>query len=445
MSRFTLHRRTLLKGVLGGAAVSIGLPALDIFRHGTGTAWAQGEPGGSGFPQRFGLFYWGNGILPARWTPEREGSDWALSDQLAPLAGVKEYITVVTGTRLGLPNTKPHGAGAAGILSGAPLLDPYNNDSFATKSIDQVIAEKTKEHTFFPSLEFGAKPGAGLSYNGPNSRNPPESSPLAFFNHVFGGTFQLPGAEPIVDPTLALRRSVLDAVMSDLTRLKGHVGQADRARLDQHFEGIRGLEKRLARLEEDPPNLASCAMPSRPMDAYPDIEGRPQLQEKNAIMSEIAAMAFACDRTRVFSNFFTTPVNNNLFPNASAGHHQLTHDEPGEQPEVHAITLQCVQALATQIEALKAVPEGDGTLLDNCLLLGVSEHGLAQTHSFDEMPIVLAGSCGGKLKTDMHYRSLAGENSSKVLLTVCRAMGLDLSSFGTEGGEVTEGLGAIEV
>ena len=135
MSRFSLHRRTVLKGVLGGAVVSIGLPALEIFDRRAGHALAQDGPGASGFPQRFALFYWGNGILPARWTPEREGADWALSDQLAPLATVKEYITVVTGTGLGVPNTTPHSAGAGGILSGAPLLDPYSNDSFSTKSI----------------------------------------------------------------------------------------------------------------------------------------------------------------------------------------------------------------------------------------------------------------------------------------------------------------------
>jgi hypothetical protein len=444
MSQNKFHRRMLLKGFLGGALVSIGLPALEIFLNDSGSAYADEGPGDSGFPQRFGLFFWGNGMLPDRWTPEKEGSDWELSEQLAPLANVKEYITVVTGTGLGVPNTTPHAAGAGGILSGAPLLDPYSNDSFSIQSIDQVIAEKTKENTFFPSLEFGAKPGGGLSYNGPNSRNPPESSPLAFFNHVFGGTFQLPGAEPIVDPTLALRRSVLDAVMGDISWLKTKVGQADQIRLEQHFEGVRGLEKRLARLEEDPPNLAACEFPTQPLEAYPDIEGRPQLQEKNQIMSEIAAMAFACDRTRVFSNFFTSPVNNNLFTDAVAGHHQLTHDEPGDQPQVHAINLQCMEALARQIEALAAIEEGEGTLLDNCVLFGTSEHGLAQTHSFEEMPIVLAGSCGGKLKTNMHYRSAASENSSKVLLTICRAMGLDQSSFGAEGGKVTDGLGAIE-
>ena len=169
MSHRTLHRRYLLKGLLGGALVTIGLPPLEIFLNDSGSAYADEGTGGSGFPRRFGLFFWGNGMLPKRWTPAAEGTDWELSDQLAPLASVKEYVTVVTGTGLGVPNTRPHTAGAGGILSGAPLVDPYNNDSFSTKTIDQVIAEKTKEFTFFPSLEFGAKPGGGLSYNGPNS------------------------------------------------------------------------------------------------------------------------------------------------------------------------------------------------------------------------------------------------------------------------------------
>jgi hypothetical protein len=416
-----------------------------MFMNSHGTAYADQGPGGEGFPRRFGIFFWGNGMLPDRWIPTGEGEDWSLSDQLAPLAGVKDDITVVTGMRLGVPNTSPHYAGAAGFLTGAPVLNPYADQTMATSTIDQIIAGDVGGLTRFKSLECGAKHGGGQSYNGPYSQNPPESSPLAFFERLFGGSFQLPGEEPVVDPTLGLRRSILDSVMSDIDSLKARVGASDRNRLDQHFEGIRELEQRLARLEEDPPNLASCAMPPKPLDEYPEIEGRPQMQEKNRAFSDILALALACDQTRVFGNYFSSPVNNILFEGAPAGHHQLTHDEPGEQPEVHKITVQCVEALAYQIEAIRKIEEGSGTLLDNCIVLGTSEISLGKTHSLDEFPIVLAGTCGGKLKKGIHYRSTSSENASKVQLSLCRAMGLDLASFGSEGGLSSEGLSAIEV
>lgn len=438
-----LHRRTLLKGLLGGAVVTVGLPPLERFMNAHGTAYA--ESADEGFPKRFGLFFWGNGNLPERWNPTGEGTDWQLSEQLAPLAAHKAKISVVSGTRLGVPNTVPHGAGAAGILSGRPIISNGNNDTFGGPSIDQVIAEVLGADTRFRSLEFGAKPGAGYSYNGPNSRNPPESSPFALFERIFGAGFVMPGETPKFDPTLGLRRSVLDGVGGQITELQKAVGYADKQRLQAHFDNIRALEKRLAKLEEAPPKLDACVVPAAPEADYPDIEGRPQLRKANQVFAELSAMALACDQTRVFSNWFTAPVSNNLFPDATSGHHELTHNEPGDQPEVNAITIHCVTSLADQIAALDAVQEGSGTLLDHMLLMGCTEVSRGKTHSLEDMPIVLAGSCNNAIKQGIHYRSPAGENTSKVLLSICRAMGLQLGSFGAEGGYSADGLSAIEV
>ncbi len=437
-----LSRRTLLRGLLGGAVVAIGLPPLERFLNANGTAYAAG--GDDGFPRRFGLFFWGNGNLPVRWTPTGTGATWQLSDQLAPLAAVKNKVTVVSGTKLGVPNSQPHGAGAAGVLSGIPLVLTGNNATFGGPSIDQIIANVIGTDTRFRSLEFGAAPDSGYSYNGPNSVNPPEPSPIALFQRIFGDGFTMPGDKPKIDPTLGLRQSVLDAVSADITRLQLDVGAADKQRLDAHFEGVRELEKRLVLLQSSPPKLDACKVPTTPLADYPDIEGRPQLQLKNQVFSEMMAYALACDQTRVFSNWFTHPVNNILFQNATTGHHELTHNEPDPQPQVHAITLQIVQALATQIAALDAVQEGAGTLLDHMLLLGTSETSLGKTHSMEEIPLVLAGGAGGKLKVGLHYRSEGGENTSKVMLSICRACGADLPAFGAEGGEAKDGLTAIE-
>lgn len=440
-----ITRRSLLKGLLGGATVTLGLPALEVFMNNHGTALAEDGPAASGFPRRFGLFFWGNGMLPDRWVPTGLGAGWQPSEQLQPLAHLRDLITVVTGTKLGVPNSRPHFAGLAGILSGAPVVDAYGQDTFALPSIDQVIARGFGDVTRFGSLEFGAAPMAGVSFNGPNSRNPPESSPARLFQRVFGGGFQLPGAEPIVDPKLALRRSILDAVAGDIARVQAVVGQNDRQRLQQHLDGVRSIERRLARLEEDPPNLAACALPTEPLADYPDIEGRPQLQEKNTILAEIIAMAMACDQTRVFSNTFSYPVTNILFRGAPAGHHQLTHDEPDPQPMVHQIVLQCIEAYAMQVEALRNVQEGAGTLLDSCAVLGTSDISLGKTHALDEFPVLIAGSCGGRLKQGIHYRSPGAENTSKAMLSIIRATGVNATSYGAEGGFVTDGLSAIEV
>lgn len=435
-----LDRRTILKGSLGGALVTVGLPPLEIFLNTHGTAFADG----GALPKRFGIFYWGNGNHPERWTPQGEGTNWTLSEQLSPLEPVKSEITVVSGMNVLTGNAIPHGSGPAGIFSGAPLIVRGDDGTFSQPSIDQVIAAEIGQETRFKSLELGVRPGEGLSFNGPDNRNPPESSPARMFERIFGGGFRAPGSEPVIDPKLRLRRSVLDVVMGDARKIRERVGVQDRQRLDQHLEGIRSLERRIARLEENPPSLAACSVPGMPQADYPDIEGRPQLSAISRVMAELAAMALACDQTRVFSFFFTAPLTNLLFPNARAGHHQLTHDEPGDQPQVNEIVKFIIGELAAFLGAFKAVQEGGGTLLDNCAILCTTDVSFARTHSLEDYPIVIAGTAGGALKKGVHYRSTTGENASKVLLTLLRAMGLRRSEFGTAGGRVDQGLGAIE-
>ncbi len=430
--------------MLGGAAVSIALPPLDIFLNTNGTAYAAG----GALPARFGLFFWGNGNLPHFWVPEGEGSgdDWQLSDQLQVLAPHKDKLCVVSGMNCKTENIIPHNSGAAGILTGASLVirDGRDDETFAAPSIDQVIANGIGRDTRFKSLEFGAE-DSGRSYNGPDSRNPAENDPYALFERVFGAGFRAPGDDGVVDPAIGLRRSVLDAVLADASALNARLGVNDQQRLESHLDGIRDLELRLARLEEDPPNLEACVQPEPPTANYEPIDGRPQLQAKNRIMCDIAAMCLACDQTRVISNWITGGVSNILIGDATAGHHQLTHDEPGDQPQVNAITKAILGEYAYMLEALRSIPEGDGTLLDNCAVMASSEVSLGRTHSMEDMPLLIGGSACGRIKNDFHYRSFSGDNASTVLLTLVRAMGIVAPSFGIDEGMATDSLGSIEV
>jgi len=438
--RLVLDRRTLLRGTLGGAAISLALPPLEAMFNATGTAYALDGI----LPLRFGLFFWGNGNRPERWTPTATGigSDWDLSETLQPLINVKPYLTVVTGMDVKLPNDSPHASGAAGILSGASLGDILDDNSFTQPSIDQVIAQEIGGDTLYRSLETACGGSTGRSFNGPNSKNPPENSPILFYDRVFGPTFREPG-DTEVDPKLGLRRSVLDGVIGQVDQLNTRIGANDKARLEQHLDGLRDLESRLAKLQEDPPDLEACVKPNPPAADYPPIEGRPQMAETNLVMAQMLAMAMACDQSRVFSHWFSDPVNDILFPDAVAGHHDLTHNEGGDQPGVQDITVQSIAAYAALLEAFAAIPEGNGTLLDNCAILACSEVSLGQTHSILDMPILIGGSACGTLKQDHHYQSLGGENASKVLLTLVQAMGINQSSIGTNEGLVDQPLSAL--
>ncbi len=433
------NRRRFLQGMLGGAAITVGLPWLEVFH-----AHAQS---GSAYPTRFALFCWGNGMLPNKWVPAATGfgDEWALSEQLAPLAAVKEKLSVLTGLAIKTPNVIPHHSGSAGILTGMPLLvKSHEEQTFNGPSIDQVIAAEIGNETRFRSLEFGAQPGRGLSHNGPDNVNPPITDPGVLFERIFGTDFRAPGDMSDPDPRLALRRSVLDAVMDDIQRFKRDLGVEDIARMDQHLQGVRELERRISRLEEDPPNLESCRRPVAPDGDYGSIEGRPQLSRTNRALCDIVALAMACDQTRVVSNFITKPLTNELLAGTNAGHHQLTHDEPDPQPQVNRIVLAIMEELGYFIQSLDGIPEGDGTLLDHMVLLATSDVSYGRIHSLDEFPVLIAGSANGRLKVGQHYRSELAENTSHAMLSIIRAAGANVGHFGDSEGRVEDGLGAIE-
>ena len=149
-------------------------------------------------------------------------------------------------------------------------------------------------------------------------------------------------------------------------------------------------------------------------------------------MADLVAMSLACDQTRVFTLQTHKAVSNVLFPGASDGHHNLTHNEPAPQPEVNAIVLQIMDELAYFLGALDAIPEGEGTLLDNCAVLATTDVSEGRTHKLEEFPVIIAGSACGKLKTDMHLRSHVGDNASRIILQLMQTMGINVTEYGSD-------------
>jgi hypothetical protein len=434
-----ISRRTALRGLVAGSLVNIALPPLDIFFNQHGTAYADG-----GFPKRLLLFFWGNGVLPDRWLPNTTGPNWALTEQLLPLAPVKEDFTLISGMEVKVLNRLTHISGPAGLFSGADIKMYGPEDySFTQPTFDQLIAGHIGNQTRFRSLEVGVSPFVkGLSYNGVDSVNPPESSLTALFNRLFGTSFRAPGDDPIFDPKLALRRSVLDGVIEDSKRLKKRLGQVDKQRVDQHLQSIRELERNIAALEADPPNLAACHRPSPPPD-FSDMDARPPMSERTAALADLICMTFACDQTRVLSTWYTDPFSDVLFPEASAGHHQLTHDEPGDQPQVNTIVKGIMGDLGQLIQKLKSIPEGEATLLDHSLLFATTDVGYGRSHQINEYPMILAGG-GGEYTMGIHHRYEFAENATNVTLSLMRSMGMPLSSFGENDAYTERGLPELE-
>jgi hypothetical protein len=397
----------------------------------------------SGFPKRFGVFFWGNGNLPDRWTPQETGPVWTPSEQLMPLARHQPKLTVCTGLEVKVPNTSPHWSGAVGLLTGTELTGDDDEWEVQGPTIDQVIAQQIGTTTLYPSLQVGIADEECFSYTGPNQPNYGETDPYALYQRLFGGTFQQ-GGDGGVDPSLGYRRSVLDAVLGDLDRLSTRLGAEDRIRLEAHADSVRTLEQRLARLQEDPPDLAACVQPGAPAEDYPDVDGRPQLSARSRAFSDLLAMALACDQTRVFTLSQHRAISNVLYPERSDGVHNLTHNEPGDQPEVNQVVLAVMEELAYLLDALDAVDEGEGTLLDHSLVLAASEISEGRTHRLDEMPLLLAGGACGSLVKGHHLRSNGSENINHAMLSVLRAFDVVAPTWGQGDSLVDTGWAPLE-
>lgn len=438
MSRFlqggVLNRRALLRGMLRGAAVAVALPPLEAMLDGGGRALADGTL----LPTRFGLWFWGNGVRPEKWVPSGTGAGWTPSEELAPLAGLRDHVSPITGMEVQTA-THPHHSGMTGILTGQRYQQLGTTrdtivSTFARQSVDQDAADWFDGQAPFRSIEVGVTRFHGtdegstfqhLSHNGPNLPNPSEYDPVTLYNRLFGVSS---------DTQLDLaRQSVLDGVMGQIVALRGELGAADQARLDQHFESVRTLERRIGSAS------GACGPALAP---EPIVDGSLEpIEEKNAVQSELLTLALACDLTRAFSVQFSTCGSGVVMwqVGAANGLHLTCHEEGLPQPTVHAATVFTMEQLAVFLGLLRDTPEGDGTLLDQCSILCTSELSDGRIHSNTEYPLLLAGGGGGRLRPGQHVRAV-GENASRAVLTALHGAGVELSSWGVDAGRTTRPL-----
>ncbi|WP_116364074.1 DUF1552 domain-containing protein [Parahaliea mediterranea] len=432
MSKKGLTRRTVLRGMLQGSAVSVALPLLDGFLNTNGNAFASEAP----LPQRFGTWFWGCGMTPERWNPEAEGTDFALPPELQALARHRRELSICSGFNVHLDN-KPnqvHSSGVVGTLTGNAPSVP---DEFVSPSLDVLVADAIGSRSRFRSLEVAASGDPRHSYSRRSSSviNAAEVSPVAFYQRIFGTGFQDPNARNFQpDPQLMMRRSVLSAVKEDRQRLMRQLGAGDRVRLDQYFTAVRQAEQQLDIMLSEPEPLASCRVPDVPEASATDTE-IDVVDRNHRLLAELMALAVACDQTRVFNVVYSPGASNLRRGGSTANHHQLTHEESvdpalGYQPQATWFVERSMQAFAHYLDILKAVPEGDGTLLDNCLVLAHSETSLAKTHDVSGLPLMLAGRAGGKVRSGVHVMG-RGDAVTRVGLTVQQVMGLPVAQWGT--------------
>lgn len=466
MSRRKLSRRTALRSLAVGVGASVALPALDIMVNSNGTSYADGEA----FPLRHGIFFWGNGVRPDRWLPERTGARWweQSREGLMPIASrpaIRDRVNVLSDFSYQIRSGTAHHVARAQIIAGAyeagaggaccgrvsgPSADWLTRSAWAGESarldaLDIGISRQNKGGTNFSI-------NRGLVYDDNGDSRPLEMSPRAAFERLFGdglpdGAGDLGNTEAV----RAARRSVVDQVRGDAARLRTKLGVSDQRRLDEHMSLLRAVERNIDSFE----SASACTIPDMmpgTSEAYQQDnipitrDGRPQqitgelLTEKNEIMSQLVALALACDLTRVFTyqhHGMQTDTMFHMLPGVSLGHHQSTHDDrtPNFADQfqdfeaVHQIATYTMNQFAVLLESLAGIPEGDGDLLDRSIIFATSEYADASRHDLGNMAMLTAGLGCGRFKGGHHLRG-GGRNPVDVQLAILQGVGLEIDGFG---------------
>jgi hypothetical protein len=429
-----LNRRSFLKALGVGAAAGSLLPLLES------TATSQDGM----FPTRLVIFFSANGTMPNRWRPNGGEYDWSIPDTgiLTPLRDHREKVLIVEGidmvsARHGIGDG--HQTGMGHMLTGTELLPgPFQGGNGGTAgysggiSVDQHIANMVHNGEAFRSLEFGVQSGnpnnwSRMCYAGPDKPVEPSQNPHTAFDRIFE-SFNV-GQERAAARRFR-RGSVLDFVGQDLEKVKRKVSTRDHARIDQHLTSIRSLEQQL--MTGDSGGFA-CEAPGR--GEVFNSGAHENYYATGKAMTDLIVSSLSCGLTRVASIQWSRSVSNITLPWAgvpNTRHHDLSHEGDGNADAVEKIVLinrWYAEQFAYLISSLEAVPEGDGTLLDNTIVVWMNELGKGNSHTRNDVPIVVAGGAG-PFKMGRYIRF--GETPhNNFLLSLCHAMGLEQeTSFG---------------
>lgn len=443
---FDFSRRFALKGLLNGAAVSVGVPLLDIFLDSKGRAMAAT---GAPTPVRFGTWFWGLGVNPNRWFPDKAGPNYDLKPELAPIKAYAKKINVLGNFNVlldGAPNL-PHSSGGPAIRTGRALTAERG---LPGESFDVTISDKIGARSRFRSLEVSAIGDArnSLSGRGGGNLNPSETTAAGLYQRIFGGGFQDPNSPNFTpDPQVMARRSVLSSVTEQRKALEGVVGSEDRHKLDQYFTSVRQIENQLALELTKPEPLQACVVPGKAPASLPVNGEIETVMANHQVMADLLVMALACDQTRVFNMMFNNGASSLTRIGSTVTHHQLTHEEVldntlGYQPNATYFLDKVMEAWVYLVKALDQVKEGDRTLLDNTLVFAHSETEFAKFHTIDNIPMMTAGSAGGRLKTGI-YVDGQGSPVSRVGLTLQQVMGVPVDRWGSKSMETNKTIGEM--
>ncbi|MSU76592.1 MAG: DUF1552 domain-containing protein [Gemmataceae bacterium] len=404
-----LSRRTVLKGL----GASIALPWLEAM--GPLQAWASQAPAANRVPTRVAFLYVPNGKNMADWTPTAEGTGFTLPRILEPLAEVREYVNVLTGLTADKARANGDGAGdharaMAAFLTGAQPRKTDGTDIRCGTSVDQVAATRLGNETRLSSLEIGADPSAmagncdsgyscvyssTISWRSATTPVPKLNNPRLIFERLFATGNDADRARRERN-----RRSILDFVREDANTLVPNLSANDRRRMDEYLTSIRDIEQRIERAARMPES-------ARPTMTQPTgIPGN--YQDHIRLLADLLVLAFQADITRVSTFVFANEGSNRPYSviGVPEGHHDLSHhgNDRAKMTKIANINRFHVTQLAYMLNRMKNIREGEGTLLDNCMIAYGSGNSDGNRHNHDDLPILQIGRGSGTIRTGRHLR-----------------------------------------
>jgi hypothetical protein len=430
-----IPRRTFLRGI----GTTLALPLLDSM-----TPAFAGPQGAATRPSRLSVVYVPNGIIMKHWTPAEEGAQFGITPTLEPVASFRDQILLVSGlaNHAAVPPQGERPAGPHASASGAFLTGVYPKPpAQAGISLDQIAAQELGKDTQLASLELTldlGEQGAGadaadtdaylntMSWRNATTPLPVENNPRKVFERLFG-------ADESTDPAERLRRiqqdrSVLDSVSEEVRRLLGGLGTSDRGKLSQYLDGIRDVEHRIQKAEEN--SSRDILVMDRPA-------GIPSTYDEHAqIMADLQVLAFQSDLTRVSTFLMAREKSERAYREIGMeeGHHALSHHDnnPAMVAKVAEIDLYHTKLFAYFLEKLRATPDGDGSLLDHSIVLYGSSLSDGSRHNPTNLPLLVAGG----VKGGRHLKYPDSPPVTNLFLTLLDRLGIAVDRFGDSTGKL---------
>jgi hypothetical protein len=398
-------------------------------------------------PLRMAFIFTPNGVNFPAWQPTGAGRDWVASETLGPIQAVREHVNVMRGLTLQKARANGDGPGdharsAASFLTGQQARKTSGNDIQIGISADQFAARQIGGGSRLASLELGAENGkpagncdsgyscaytTNVSWRDEDTPMPKMVDPAAVFETLFGDAKRTENQKQ----TLRRRASILDFVMDDSRRMERRLGTADRAKLAEFQDSVREIERRVqAAANEvgqapDPGRAAPAGIPRK-------------VSEHIDLMYDMMLLAFRTDTTRVSTFMVGTGGSNRSIPEigVNEGHHELSHHRGDEAMvgKIRRIDRFYVERFARFIARLAATREGEGTLLDNCMVMYGSGISDGNRHNHEDLPILLAGRGGGTIDTGRLIEYPGETPLCNLYLALLERMGCDVAAFGDSTG-----------